>query len=757
MKNSPRLAPTLVALSVVLSAAPQAALARGVLIRPLVAPTPAEIPRVTDTSVTGIAAPLAPALAPALTPAAVALVTTAVPALAAEAAAPQGPVERANGASSLRERLRDLVKGPVSAFAFFDHDVRGSGYGLGFQGGLPPIKLPRGVTLDQKPQPPALGEGRQVLRRAVSANMLSNSVETAHAGTPAGFSLVALDADPDNPASIEAALRTLIDGNPRDYQIPSSELGTLHVEKVDFGDSADPTYHAAFRQWKIGDEGGSQYAAAVAGASLSFVVKLIDGKAYLVPEATASRLYPGIAVDTTPKFDDSALRTLAHQRLRPDHVTGFLAFHIKKAIQNAAARFGLAASADPIFITREIIYGADKQWHTANLYRSSDLDSVVMAVDVATGKTFAWDGRVPARKQDATSANANVVFGRGNTFPTGTDNDKIGSLPMPFMKVKDAKGKVIAITDENGMFSLHADGSDPIQVTITLDNVRSRVSDQNRKNPPMTISMAVVPGKTTQAIFNPKDDPELAANVNSLVYATNHIDWFENEIGLSRLKGATIANINTNLPQDCNAFFDPSANTLNLFHRSKRCENTAQPSVIEHEAGHWVLQMHSLFTVVENAALKVFQPLSGFVDDTVNENFADYGAISHGGNPNLGVGFLLATPDKPLRSGLDMDRYDAANSDPHQPAQMQFWYQSEVELAQAGLYAAKEIHRIILSTVAHNMPGDMSSSVTQVVLAFMKNGKIPEQVSAILKRVAQAHNLPWSATPPTSASTSERE
>src|SRR5579883_2314330 len=169
-----------------------------------------------------------------------------------------------------------------------------------------PLSLKPGVRLDSKPRPPKRGA------------VVTSRVHFSRAPAEGEDHPVTLQADPANPASIEAALRKLVDSDPEKFGASSEDMAQVHVQLVKGSaeqNQAD-TYYAVFRQWKKGeDKNGSPYYLLVDGSNLTFTVKILDGQPVVM--ATEGRLYPNISSEIMkPGFSDEQLDEIAAQRLQ---------------------------------------------------------------------------------------------------------------------------------------------------------------------------------------------------------------------------------------------------------------------------------------------------------------------------------------------------------------------------------------------------------------------------------------------------------
>jgi hypothetical protein len=118
-------------------------------------------------------------------------------------------------------------------------------------------------------------------------------------------------------------------------------------------------------------------------------------------------------------------------------------------------------------------------------------------------------------------------------------------------------------------------------------------------------------------------DAQLTAFIHTQIAAdrarliTAREAWLEDEV-----------EVNVNIDNTCNAYFDQNAKSINFFRRSDDCENTARlPDVIYHEFGH-LLHVQSII------------PGVGQFDGAFSEGASDYFAAIITGDPGVGRGFF---------------------------------------------------------------------------------------------------------------------
>ena len=692
---------------------------------------------------------------------------------------PQAPQERKTSIGALGE----AASGRVSLRALYENSARPRpAWGVVAEE-LDPLELRSGAKVEAGIRVPQAG--------ALTQRSYHFSKGRAAQG---GISPIELKSDPKDSRAIEAELRALFESKPELFgladahgnsAISGMDLATVHVQRLEGDAHRAETIHAVFRQWQRGlDRNGRDYFLLVYGGTLSVTIKNLGGK--LVIKGIDGRFYP-VTAPMTPKFSEDALQSIAAR-----HIAAALRLRRKLSRPKAKTR-RLSEDRKPSFLTREIIPDSVGEWHAANIYQGADLNGrpVNVAVDINTGATFAWDGRGVSvrhgplgRFSSKRRAPARVVFdaarlkpasgggsaelsgsvaGRGNSIqPAGDDNGPIAALPMAHLKIVDSKGKTVGLTDENGKFTIQGP-SGPVVVKASLDGAYARVVDAHKSNKPLTISLTLAPGGKNEGVINPGDDAELASDVNSYAYYSDLHGWLK-AIGVNDAQMDSPLTINTNKSDmPCNAYYDPTTDTLNLEAESRDCENTAQASIIMHEATHRVVQLHSQLNegfIAETARrlrLKDFDAfryalqggLDSIMGDGVNEGIADTASMFRRdyprGNPYIGQGFFKsASKPKFLRWGENKAQLDPA-AEAHAQGEAFMgatWmiHQGFVEamgLAAGAAYAAA----VVLPTVIFGQPQDVAAAMAQILLAVTdKKGNSP--YADIVRKAAEAHGIP---------------
>ncbi|HVC09926.1 MAG TPA: hypothetical protein VNH15_08320 [Elusimicrobiota bacterium] len=657
------------------------------------------------------------------------------------------------------------------------------------------LTLPPGVRVTKKVMPLS-GQGGPV-----SLNKFYLSPEQT---LEDGSQPVVLNADPSDMASVERALRGLVDQNPSEYGAASSQdMMATSVQRLPGAGNQADSIIAVFRQVKEGtDIGGSPYSLAVEGANLRFHIKVLNGKAVVM--AVEGGFVPGIDTSVmTVNFTDQQMEQTAAQQV-------------------GASSDGSAPAVE--FLTRQLTF-INGSWRAMNVYQGNDLSGnpVIVLVDVNSGQAFAVNpddmryGGFPGSRlnvaADAAAAVSGQAQARGTTLTQdGEDHGPTGPMPLINTYVYDDAGRVLAVTDTNGTFTLPADlnGGQPVRVTVKLDGIYGKLFDEDSQDAPIVAVMMATPGRPVTLTLNPSGDNEqLDADVNGYVYPYKMIEWLKSMLGLggdARFFQPLRNGIHANGTQMvANAFYDPTVDAFFLMKRgtlqepSSRAkpnlafralarifrtprrgraatitlvaENTAQPSIELHEFGHRQYQVASQIRLsAEEAAAAANRFIKWLIDPIIgsesNEAGADTFSMFIRNSPVIGNGFFLsATPASALpspniiRTGENQTAYDtsdAPNDDPHRQGETQMgtaWqtYQDLIpEMGQAAAleYAAK----LFIRTWLYVQPGNVASALTHALLADMaQDGTIPH--ADIIRGHAQNDHgltLPSPGAPPAS-------
>jgi hypothetical protein len=720
-----------------------------------------------------LSAPSIGLLAPSLAPAALAI--TAVPAalvptaaLLAPSAAPAPQAAFSAVAHAVSKGLAETIGSLIDGRSAGIEDATPAYANTLIAQPLEPHSLNPGVRLDAKP--------RRTDQGSVKVNdfHLAADHEAASGAKP-----IKLDADVDDPAGVEKALRALVDSNPAKYGAASADMAKVHVQFVPGSkeNGQAGAYYAVFRQWKAGvEKDGSPYQLLVDGGSLTFVLKIFkDGKPTVM--ATEGRLYPGISADVmTVNFTDAELDAIAAKRLQspPDKQPGQLKQFLARVWERVrfGARKAGARNEPPVLLTREIT-NVNGAWRALNLYQASDLKGrpVIVAVDVRSGDAFAWssEGRLRTGGPAAPGAEG-VALARGTTLtPQGGDHGPVDAMPLPYANVYDASGRVVAVTAADGTFTAPGAGA-ATKLTIRLEGKYAKESDDHAKeNGPVSATVDVLPGQTVRATLNPSGDGvELAADVNGYVYYSKQVAWLKDAAGitderiLAPLLGGVRAN-RTDMPG--NAYYSPADDSLNLQAgavltvKDKQgkphelvLENTAQPSIIYHESTHRAVQILSQIALdARQAASRAFRyvvrVMEPVMDGGVNEAIADTVSMYMRGNPLIGEGFYANAPAGPrnvIRTGENDTKFDPKNPDPHAQGEafMGFTWALRQGLVQAlgetagAAYAAL----LVVPSTLYGQPQDVPTAMLHVLIGSMTvDGLIPHE--ALIRAAARAHGV----------------
>ncbi|HEX4047412.1 MAG TPA: hypothetical protein VH309_06235, partial [Elusimicrobiota bacterium] len=793
-------------------------------------------------SISASAAPLAasPAAAPALAPAAAAAsIPSAAAGDGAPAAAPAAASRLPGSPVEVAQAFGAFLKSFASAHAPLAAVFNGSQI---FDGALGRGAVPHAAIdslagesarLDVLPRStgamPSTGLSLRK-RRSAGTKLAADDVPQA----------IALDADPSDPASVEKALRALVDSNPSKYGAPSSQLQKVSVSilpSIQPGQGA--SIIAVFRQAVSGsDNDGSPYMLAVSGKSLTFHIKVFNGKPAIM--STSGELAAGVTPDDmTVAFDDDQLQALAAKRalLPPDQAPGSDARAGKTKTsstgktaprkldlarrKNAPApssktkpktktksaprtkphpRTGKtkprggsgdqadAASSDdpapagPKFLTRQLTDELDGKWRAVNIYQAADPSGqpLIVIVDVKTGEAFALSAQ-DLHTGDEAGYRKHVISGNVSgraTLPTaeGEDNGPIGPIALPLTNVYDASGKVVAVTDAQGNFSIPDDGSgQPVQLTIRLASpLVPFVRDEDAKqNGPVEVTVTATPGEKLQVMLNPvSDNPELAANIVGYVGYLNHHIWVKGLPGMdaARMDAPLAGGIVVNGHEEQgNAFYDPSNDSVNLMAaavisvhdssgkpRKLKVENTAVWSIEDHEDTHRVVQTYSQIQLTDaQKASPAYRFVKWSMDtimgSDVNESIADVVSYFMRKASTIGGGFYgnppKGQPDY-IRSALDKTPYDPKNPDPHNGVLAQsMWAARQGFIDQLGDAPGTAYANAMIPLILISQPLNPVDALFHMVLWDLReDGSSP--FGDLIRRIAHDdHGIDLPATP----------
>jgi len=185
------------------------------------------------------------------------------------------------------------------------------------------------------------------------------------------------------------------------------------------------------------------------------------------------------------------------------------------------------------------------------------------------------------------------VTGTAQAFATpGTKPDIAGNTPVllnvPKLNISITGGSS-AFSGSTGAFTIANPGSTP--VTITTNASAGRWVNVNpTAGVEISASTSATPGTPTNIVLNTAPSELLTAQANVLIHTNAVHDYFRDRLGAGPIPGIDIQIVaNTGVSGTCNAFFSPSAQTINFYNAGGGCSNTAYSTVIVHEYGHFVV------------------------------------------------------------------------------------------------------------------------------------------------------------------------
>ena len=460
----------------------------------------------------------------------------------------------------------------------------------------------------------------------------------------------------------------------------------------------------------------------VKGSYLRFTIKVIDGRAIVAD--TEAKLFSDINVETSQKFSDNELQIAAQKRLGVP----------------ANSTRGLSLWG------REIVF-IEGAWHTVNMYSTSvEGQPLNVAVDVATGKAFLWDGRTGlkenSRQRSTKGAGVSGAIG-GETVDRGPilPDSKITELPLSFLSVQ--LGGKTYVTDKNGGFSAPGLEIAPegLELTATLSGPYVRVEDYSGKT--LKIKVTVKPGEgNLKVVFNPKSrlkDENALSQVNSFQKVNLALSFLRDRLLTTKRMDTEAIVVHTNLNEECNAYYAPGERTLNFFASSDNCVNSGYDTVADHEEGH---DWHQMAVGIPE----------GEKGGGLSEGWGDTLSMYLLNNPIIGEHFLK----HPGRDGIDYIRhgentyqYDG-NDEVH--AQGQAWGGFTWKLRKAlmasplGEAAGAALAETLVLPTMFAGAVDIPAAIYQVLLHDMdKDGKAAHE--DLIRATAKIHGIELPALP----------
>lgn len=224
--------------------------------------------------------------------------------------------------------------------------------------------------------------------------------------------------------------------------------------------------------------------------------------------------------------------------------------------------------------------------------------------------------------------------------------------PLPYALVKLQGGNPF-YTDAQGRFTIPTVGTGAVAVGSLIGGNWFVVYDYGGSVSTPSLIKTVAPGQAVDFAYNTNPDEYTTAVVNAYLQANVVRDFIlkysPNFPGINRENFL----INVNVNATCNASFDTDGDdprTANVWLNFRRagngCANTAFPSVIHHEYGHYLVFM------------------AGSEQGQYGEGVGDVLSVLMSDSPDLGLGFFTDCQTG-LRSAISSLQYECQDANPH--------------------------------------------------------------------------------------------
>lgn len=288
----------------------------------------------------------------------------------------------------------------------------------------------------------------------------------------------------------------------------------------------------------------------------------------------------------------------------------------------------------------------------------------------------------------------------------------------------DVPGHGTVITDQNGQFTLNL--TVPVFVTVELDGIHCR---RIQGPDPLGASVTLQPGVNQTIQLG-----AVNSSSNELAHTTTFY-WVDrmNELMRSILGNTPELDIasnvqpQVNLPSSCNAYY--VGNSINFYHETGSCNNTASASVVAHEWGHGLDDRYGGISQV----------------DGLSEGWGDICSMYLLDDPIIGHGFYQN--GNGIRNGNNNRQYPAGGGVHNQgKTWMGFaWRFRENLRAALGTPQAIDVsNNVVLASVVANAI-DQPSAVVQAFIADDDDGNIVNGTPHYneLSAACNSHSLPY--------------
>ena len=210
--------------------------------------------------------------------------------------------------------------------------------------------------------------------------------------------------------------------------------------------------------------------------------------------------------------------------------------------------------------------------------------------DGPEGYRFFIDARTGALLEARWSIHNIDVEGtlQGNAHTTLSPFGPIGPMPVPAGQVRITGGGATAVTENDGSFLIPHPGTSFVTVAAGVSGPWCRIIDH--QGDLLSVSEGVTPPGPADLLLNRVAPDEFTtAQVNALIgVGATHNLFTDRALGFSALDKQVLTRVNDG-SGSCNAFFDPSDESLNFFREGGGCVNAAYSTVVSHEYGHFVV------------------------------------------------------------------------------------------------------------------------------------------------------------------------